>query len=81
MPKEEKRCQGNQSDPVPTPAVLTSRTISTARSMKQTPAGSTNKYERSADVNKKYGRAWENASVTATLRRILCARCVLKEEG
>lgn len=39
-----------------------------------------NKYERSADVNKKYGEPGSE-SVTAMLRRILSARCVSRKDG
>ena len=68
----------NQSGPVPTPAVLISLTVSTARSMKPLPAGSTTNTKRSADVNKKYGRAWKRIRDHYAAVHPLCEMC-LKE--
>ena len=71
MPRKPKR-------PCSYPAVPTSRTVSIARNNEAAARRQYNKYERSADVNKKYGRAWKRIRDRYAAAHPLCEMC-LKE--
>nr|DAO39368.1 MAG TPA: hypothetical protein [Caudoviricetes sp.] len=73
--KRGAACQRNQNAHAPTPAVQTSRTGSTVRSMKLLPGnGTTSTVALLTTTRSTAGLG--NESATAMLQPILCVRCV-----